>query len=128
MANSKYPVSDESITPGTTVYTQFSDGIDFLISTDVDINKMLKVMEKDSLEGNKGDSIEESVTSAFGFDTMPDPDEIPNISQELNAEELPLRSPATLDIAAEEMIEAYQELSSGRIHTEWSMMDIILGR
>ena len=38
-------------TPGSTVYTQFNDGIDFLITTDVHIDDMLKAMEKDAMEG-----------------------------------------------------------------------------
>lgn len=122
-------------TPGSTVYTQFNDGIDFLITTDVHIDDMLKAMEKDAMEGNKGEnydngygkSITEAVEDMFGLEPTRDPEDIPDIRPDMDQESLPIFGPsASLDLDAEEYIESCKQLSSGAVFTEWSMIDLFV--
>ena len=105
-------------TPGSTVYTQFNDG-----------------MEKDAMEGNKGEnydngygkSITEAVEDMFGLEPTRDPEDIPDIRPDMDQESLLIFGPsASLDLDAEEYIESCKQLSNGAVFTEWSMIDLFV--
>lgn len=106
------------LTPTGSVFNNFDDIVDIAIMTDKTVDEALKQMEKDEMDGvTYGSPFAEAAEEFF--------DEEVKISNDVSTEDLPMYSMNIADIAADDYIDAYQDLNHGIGMDIGDMIDMI---